>query len=123
MLRPSNKYRRNYVAAATEPQIQDLKTIISTIAALVAAAISAATLAVVIIVRRPPACRTLNWDSTRPTDALGAAASTFLFHNVEFDLLAISKALESVGMNGRVVSKAVGAAIVGDNESKALLGV
>ena len=51
MLRPSNKYRRNYVAAATEPQIQDLKTIISTIAALVAATISAAaTMAVVVIV-------------------------------------------------------------------------
>ena len=55
-----HKYPRNYVAAVTAVQIQGLKTIISTIAALVAAAISAATLVVVVIVRRPPACRTLN---------------------------------------------------------------
>ena len=105
----------------------DLITIVSSASALISAvsalisAVTSATTALVVI--GPPAGAALDKGPVRASDRLGPPAAALLFDYVKLHLLPVAETLESVGVNRRVVSEAVPASIVGDNETESLLGV
>ena len=98
----------------------DLIPVISTTAALTSAISAAATAALAFI---PPAGAALDKGSVRASDRLGPPAAALLFDYVKLHLLPVTETLESVGVNRRVVSEAVAASIVGNNETESLLGI
>lgn len=100
----------------------DLIPVIST-AATLTSTISAAATAAALAIIRPPAGAALNKGSVRASDRLGPPAAALLFDYVKLDLLPVAETLESVGVNRRVVSEAVAASIVGNNETESLLGI
>ena len=100
----------------------DLIPVIST-AATLTSAISAAAATAALAIIRPPAGAALNKGSVRASDRLGPPAAALLFDYVKLHLLPVAETLESVGVNRRVVSEAVGGSIVGNNETESLLGI
>jgi len=103
----------------------DLIPVISTTAALTSAISAAATAAAAATALAfiPPAGAALDKGSVRASDRLGPPAAALLFDYVKLHLLPVAETLESVGVNRRVVSEAVAASIVGNNETESLLGI
>ena len=103
----------------------DLIPVISTTAALTSAISAAATAATAATALAfiPPAGAALDKGSVRASDRLGPPAAALLFDYVKLHLLPVAETLESVGVNRRVVSEAVAASIVGNNETESLLGI
>ena len=99
----------------------DLIPVISTTAALTSAISAAATATALAFI--PPAGAALDKGSVRASDRLGPPAAALLFDYVKLHLLPVAETLESVGVNRRVVSEAVAASIVGNNETESLLGI
>ena len=101
----------------------DLIPVISTTAALTSTISAAATAAATALAFIPPAGAALDKGSVRASDRLGPPAAALLFDYVKLHLLPVAETLESVGVNRRVVSEAVAASIVGNNETESLLGI
>ena len=100
----------------------DLIPVISTTATLTSTISAAATTAAPAFIR-PPAGAALDKGPVRASDRLGPPAAALLFDYVKLHLLPVTETLESVGVNRRVVSEAVAASIVGNNETESLLGI